>query len=180
MGGTVSHILPRPYTKVYVISFTCCTLSLAQSPSTYRTGGWMGPTASADANVTAKLLSLNRIGNQFSSHPAHSIHYSDWATPARLQQNMTYTNSPSMYEIYCKFKNLHIFTYYSTHLIYSATCWLNFKAISSTIWNKQVLLTIYQLMSLLRYATVHCSNEYRINFQLVFISVNLNKRKELP
>jgi len=42
----------------------------------------MGPTASADVNMIAKLMSLHRIGYQFSSHPGHPIHYSDWATPS--------------------------------------------------------------------------------------------------
>lgn len=53
------------------------TLALAQSTSTYSRGGLMGLTASADATMTAKLLSLHRIGIQFSSHPAHPTHYSD-------------------------------------------------------------------------------------------------------
>jgi hypothetical protein len=145
------------------------TLGLAQSPSTYPRGGWVGYRGSVDANVTAQSLPLHRIGNQFPSHPApayplqwlshHQPNYNKiWHTQI-LQTCMKHS---------VNFKFFHIFTYYSAHLriltfnvqvVLPHTDWTS-RPCSSIIWSKEVLLTVHQLTPLLREAPLYCSNAY--------------------
>jgi hypothetical protein len=159
------------------------TLVLAQSPSTYRRGGWMGPTASADANITAKMLSLHRI-----EKPVFQLPSPPYPLVNELPQPTSNKICPIQIHHLCikYIVNLKTCIFALTilriqYMGYPATCWLNFKAIFFHHLKQTSPINHISIDAIIKICNTVLQQWIQNWFSIsLYPSINLNKRKELP